>query len=245
MPAHFSKDRSASSSDPLENGVFAGDEVVRQVFANAGYDFLEVATDRIGVLDTEIAELDRKVQQLRASKRVTKRVYPGLKTWLLYLLAVVVVVLVLSSLLLHMSELFGWGLHDWVNGMLDNVEATLSAAGSKGGLIGILANIVLFLIAIIVTVLISLPLGILHMLQVILPDAESYMGFLEGAVVVAAAIVLARLFPLVGEDVTYKTVYKKLPAAKERELEELEQELREKKEKRENLFRILFGERAG
>ena len=51
------------------------------------------------------------------------------------------------------------------------------------------------------------------------------MGFLEGAVVVAAAIVLARLFPLVGEDVTYKTVCKKLPAAKERELEELEQEL--------------------
>ena len=168
--------------------------------------------------------------------------YPSPKTWLLYLLAVVVVTLVLSSLLLHMSELFGWGLYEWFNGMLDNVEATLTTAGGKGGLMGILSNVALLVLSLIVSVLIGLPLGILHLLQVILPDAESYMGFLEGAVVIAAAFVLVRLFPLVDEGVTHKVVYKRLPAARERELEELERELREKKEKREALSGILFGE---
>jgi hypothetical protein len=168
-------------------------------------------------------------------------VYPSLKTWLLYLLAIVLTTMVLSSLILHMSELFGWGLYEWFNDLLDKVEATLTTAGGTGGPVHVLANAVWALIVIVVGILVVFPMGILHMAQVILPDVESYMGFLEGAVVGAAALVLLRAFPLLGEGIMHKVVNKRLPAAKRRELDELERELREKQEQYKMLAHRAYG----
>ena len=226
MPTNSSGDRPAGSFNPFEDEASVSDETIRALFAIDDGGLSRMVIERMDVLNAETAELDRRVRQLRARRTVTRRAYPSLKSWLLYLLAVALVALVLSSLILHMSQRFGWGLYEWYNALLDTAEATLRANGP----LHMLGEIVWLLIEIVVGVLVVIPLGILHMAEVILPDAESYLGFLEGAVVVAAAVVLLRLNPLAGEVTMREVKSRSWTAANERELNELEEKLRFKRE---------------
>lgn len=237
MPTNSSGDRTTSSFNPFEEDASVSDATIRGIFALDDGGLGRTVINRMDVLKAETTELERRVRQLRANRMVTKRVYPSLKSWLLYLLAVALVALVLSSLILHMSQRFGWGLYEWFNALLDTAEAALRASGP----LHMLGEIVWLLIEIVVGVVIAIPLDILHLAEVILPDAESYLGFLEGAVVLTAAVVMLRLNPLAGEVTTKWVVSRSWTAANERELDDLEQELSFKTEQLNALLNIAAG----
>jgi hypothetical protein len=73
MSTNSFDDRLASLSHSLENEVLVSDEAVRQIIASSDGGYVEAITNRTDTLDAEIADLDRKARQLRATQTVTKR----------------------------------------------------------------------------------------------------------------------------------------------------------------------------
>lgn len=130
-------------------------------------------------------------------RRERERITPTLGEHIAYLIVVIPAALVINLLVIHMSELYGWGYSDWVNALLDSAEVTLTTAGGGAGLLNMAGKALWFLIVVVVGITLALPLRILQFLEVIIPDAHVLMGIAEGVVIAVLAFIVLRFSPLV------------------------------------------------
>lgn len=145
-------------------------------------------TARIDAIERDLWRYD---ERLRIE---LKRYAPRASDWLSYLVVLLVGAVVANVFLLHMGELFGWGLTDRYNALLEvgqtalTGDASMLPAGVGGGLWA--------LVELFVGLTVSLPLGILHFLQVIIPEPALVMGLPEGALLALIAWILVTACPL-------------------------------------------------
>ena len=147
-------------------------------------------------------ELTRKIESLesfiRANKKelrhVGRRGAPNASEWLVFLGALLLGALVVTLLVLHLGELFGWGLTERFDALL---EAAKGALLSGDGPLNMVGQVLWLLVEVLTGVVISLPLNILCLLQVIIPEPRVLMGVPEGALIVLVLWLVWALSPLV------------------------------------------------
>lgn len=154
------------------------------------------------------------------ARRERERITPTLGDHISYLIVVVPAALVIHLLVIHMSELYGWGYSNWFNALLDSAEVTLTTAGGGDGLLNMAGKALWFLIVVVVGITLALPLRILQFLQAIIPDAQVLMGIAEGLAIAAIVFIVLRFSPIV----TYFGERKEFDAAYARSADNLQRD---------------------
>ena len=145
-------------------------------------------------------ELTRKIESLesfiRANKKelrhVGRRGAPNAGEWLVFLGVLLLGALVVTLLVLHLGELFGWGLTERFDALLEAVKGALLSGDGPLNMVG---QVLWLLVEVLTGVVISLPLNILRLLQVIIPEPRVLMGVPEGALIVLVLWLVWALSP--------------------------------------------------
>ena len=154
------------------------------------------AIDRYEKLSRDIKHEETFIQVCREMMNEKQRVGGS---WLGYFAVVLGATLLFSSLILNMGRLFGWWTIEQFDALLETLKATLIGFGGGEGPLHLVGTVIWSLIELVCAVLIALPLEIFEFIEILVPDAETIMGFVDGAILLVVFWLLLRVNPLAKE----------------------------------------------
>ena len=122
------------------------------------------------------------------------------KDWLGWFALLLVAALLFSSLIINMGRHFGWWTIEQFNDLLSGIRAALSDFGGEGGPTFWIATLIWSVIEIVTGILMVLPLNVFEFIEIFIPDAGSFMGFVDAAILAVVFGLLIRVNPLAHED---------------------------------------------
>ena len=141
------------------------------------------AIERYDSLTADIEKEEARVEvckEMMVEKKQLEPSTPG--AWLGFLAILLVATLLFSSLFINMGRLFGWWTIEQFDALLETLRATLVGLGGGEGPLSLVGTVVWWLIEIVTAILIAFPLKVFQLIEVIVPDAETFMGFVDGAI---------------------------------------------------------------
>ena len=151
------------------------------------------AIDRYEKLSRDIRHEEKFIQVCREMANEKQRVGGS---WLGFFAIFLGATLLFSSLILNMGRLFGWWTIDQFDALLEALKATLLGLGGGEGPLHLVGTAVWGVIELVCAVLIALPLELFKFIEILIPDAETIMGFVDGAILLVVFGLLIRANPL-------------------------------------------------